>query len=151
MKNNNNNNINNNDYNIRGGPTRFDPRGVTLRRAGLNGQARNTFGSFPPWVHPIPASRPMPSGLYMCMALPPTEKIPDRRLGWKLWRASLGDVGGPNRPHPDPFGSARAALAARAPKRRSKRFGGTGRRRAENVTHSVFWRTCVRQVVQFIT
>ena len=50
--------------------------------AGLHGQARNTLGSFPPWVHPIPASRPMSSGHFMCMALPPTEMIPDWRLGW---------------------------------------------------------------------
>ena len=59
--------------NLKGGPTRFRPRGVTLRKAGLYGQARNTFGPFPPWVPPIPASRPTSSGLYMCMALPPTE------------------------------------------------------------------------------
>ena len=71
---------NNNNNNLRGGPTRFDPRGVTLRRAGLYGQARNTFGSFPPRVPPIPASRPTSSGLYMCMALPPTEMIPHRMV-----------------------------------------------------------------------
>ena len=43
--------------------------GATLRRAGHHGQARNTFSSFPPWVRPIPASRPMSSGHFMCMAL----------------------------------------------------------------------------------
>ena len=58
---------------ISGGPTRFDQRGVTLRRASHIGQARNTLSSFLFRVLPIPASRPMPSGHFMCMAFPPTE------------------------------------------------------------------------------
>ena len=66
--------------NLRGGPTRFDPRGATLRRAGLYGQARNACGSFPPWVPPIPASRRISSGLYMGTALPPTEMILHRMV-----------------------------------------------------------------------
>ena len=62
------------------GPTRFDQRGVTLRKAGHYGQARNTFSTFPFRVSPIPASRPMPSGVFMYMALPPTKDTrPTRR------------------------------------------------------------------------
>ena len=79
-KNTNNIIINNNNNNLTGGPTRFDPRSVTLRRAGLYGQTRYTRGSFPPRVPPIPASRPTSSGLFMCMAPPPTEMIPDRMV-----------------------------------------------------------------------
>ena len=68
------------------GPTRFHLRGVTLRRAGHHGQARNTFSPSPCWVLPIPASRPMSSGLFMCMALPPTEEMPNRRSGCSCGR-----------------------------------------------------------------
>ena len=59
----------------------------------------------------------------------------------------MGDFGGPSRPHLDPFRNAWVALAVRAPKRRSKRCGGTERRRAPNVTHSVVWRTCVPESI----
>ena len=77
-------------------PTRFDPRGVTLRRAGHHGQARKSFGSFPSWVRPIPASRPMSSGLSMCMALPPTEGIANRRLGRSRGHAEVRSGGHPS-------------------------------------------------------
>ena len=53
---------------ISGRPTRFN------RRASHHGQARNTFSSFRLLVLPIPASSPMPSSHFMCMALPPTER-----------------------------------------------------------------------------
>ena len=64
-----------------GGPTRFDLRGVSLRKAGHHGQARNTISSSLFRVLPIPASRPMPSGHFICMALPPTEDA--RREVWR--------------------------------------------------------------------
>ena len=75
--------------NLRGGPTRLDPRGVTLRRAGQHGQARNRFSPSPCWVLPIPASRPMSSGLFMCMALPSTEEMPSRRSGCDCGRREI--------------------------------------------------------------
>ena len=62
-----------NNNNPRGGPTRFDLRGVTLRRASQYRQARNTLSSFPRRILQIPASCPMPSGHFICMALPSTE------------------------------------------------------------------------------
>ena len=71
------------------GPTRFDLRGVTLRRAGHHGQARNIVSSFLSRVLPFPASRPTSSGLYMCMAPPSTEEIANRRLGCSRGRAGV--------------------------------------------------------------
>jgi len=100
------------------GPTRFDPRGVTLRRAGHHGQARNNVSSSPLWVLPISASRLMPSGYFTCMAPSSTE---DARLEvWmqmlacqnKVRRASLGEVCGPNGRQADGGGAAQ------------RRFGG---------------------------
>ena len=98
------------------GPTRFDPRGVTLRRAGHHGQARKSFGSFPPWVRPIPASRPMSSGLFICLALPSTEDTPlmvsmqPRECRSKVWKASLGDFGNPSGRSAGSSRSFRAAM-----------------------------------------
>ena len=111
-----NNNNNNNNNNLRGGRPASTSEGATLQRAGHHGQARNTFSSFLPRVPPIPASRPMPSGHFMCMALPPT--IDTRREVWmyaracrsKVWRASLGDFGSPDGRSAEPFRSLRAAL-----------------------------------------
>ena len=102
-----------------------------------HGQACNTRSSFPPRVHPIPSSHPISSGHFRRMAPSPADKRPDCRLGCKLWRASLGDVGCPNRTRPD-----------RAAKRRSKRFGGTERSRAPTVTHNVVRRTCVPRSIR---
>ena len=101
---------------ISGGPTRFDQRGVTLQRASHHGQARNTLSSFQFQVLPIPASRPMPSGHFMCMALPPTEDTrPDDR-GSKRRRAPQGDLCNPNGHRPDAVRISSAALAARWPR-----------------------------------
>ena len=85
--------FNNNTNNLRGGPTRFDQLGVTLRRASHYGQARNTFSSFPLRVLPIPASRPMASGHFMCMAPPPTEVAPVGVDGGARGRSSEGTGG----------------------------------------------------------
>ena len=90
--------------------------GATLRRAGHHGQARNTFSSFLFRVLPFPASRPMSSGHFMCMALSPTKDT--RREVWmqalayrsKVWRASLGDFGSPNCHSAEPSRSPWAAL-----------------------------------------
>ena len=82
------------------GPTRFDQRGDTLRRAGHHRQTRNMVGSFRSQVLPIPASRHTSSGLSMCMAHPPTEETANLRLGccrkcpevgcgWNWWRSWL--------------------------------------------------------------
>ena len=62
--------------NLQRGRPALSSHGVTLRWAGHYGQARNMVSSFQFWVLPIPASRPMPSGHFMCMALPPTERYP---------------------------------------------------------------------------
>ena len=65
-----------NNNNLRGGRPASTSEGATLRRAGHHGQARNTFSSFLFRVLPIPASRPMSSGLFICLALPSTEDTP---------------------------------------------------------------------------
>jgi len=67
--------------------------GVTLRRASHHGQARNTFSSFLFRVLPFPASRPMSSGHFMCMALSPTKKIPDWSLRWSRKHAEVRSGG----------------------------------------------------------
>ena len=90
----------NNNNNLKGGRPASTRVGVTQRKAGHHGQARKSFDSFPPWVRPIPASRPMSSGLSMCMALPPTEetanlrsgccrKCPEVGCGWHWWGSWL--------------------------------------------------------------
>ena len=128
------------------GPTRFDPCGVTLRRAGHHGQARNMFSSFQFRVLPIPASRPMPSGHFMYMALPPTKDTAWERLMAQpipTRPVREGDLGSPNGRQKEPIRSPWAALAAQAAKRRSKRLAGSERRGALNVTQTVGWGTCV--------
>ena len=62
---------NNNNNNLMGAYPEIR-HGVTPQKAGHHGQARNTFSPFQFRVLPIPASRPMPSGHFMCMALPLT-------------------------------------------------------------------------------
>ena len=69
------------------GPTRFHQLGVTPRRAGHHGQARNMFSSFLLRVRPIPASRPTSSGLFTCLALPPMEDTFPELIGIELGRA----------------------------------------------------------------
>ena len=88
----------------------------------------------------------------MCMAPSPTEKIPGLEVKMKpqacpgkVWRASLGDVGGPNGLQMDLF---RATLGSKWPRGGSKRPSGIERRRAPNVTHSVVWRTCVSKSIR---
>ena len=66
---------------ISGGPTRFFQRGVTQQMAGRHVQARNTFSSFPFRVLPVPASRPMPSGYFICMVRPPAGDNPSACFG----------------------------------------------------------------------
>ena len=73
----------------RGRPA-LSSHGVTLRWAGHYGQARNMVSSFQFWVLPIPASRPMPSGHFMCMAPPPTEETANLRLGCCRKRPEVG-------------------------------------------------------------
>ena len=96
-----------NSTTISKGPTRFDPRGVTLQKAGHHGQARNNVSSFLYRVLPIPASRPMSSGHFMCMAPLPTEDTFKKsgcssgrakvRSGWHPWgRAAPQTIARPN-------------------------------------------------------
>ena len=82
------------------------------------------------------------------MAPPPTEKIPGLEVKMKpqacpgkVWRASLGDVGGPKGLQMDPFRGPRAALGSKWQMGRSKRPNGIERRRAPNVTLSAVWGT----------
>ena len=97
------------------GPIRFDQLGVTLRKAGLHGQARNTLSSCPRRVLPIPASRPMPSGHFMCMALR-LRKIPAQRSGCSRGRVEVrfgshpGTKSRPNRHQAGPCRSPGAVL-----------------------------------------
>ena len=90
------------------------------------------------------------------MAPPPREKIPGLEVKMKpqacpgkVWRASLGDVGGPNGLLMDPFRNPWAALGSKWPRGRSKRPNGIERRRAPNVTPSVVWGTCVSKNIRF--
>jgi len=68
------------------------------------------------------------------------------------WFGALsGDVVGVN-----PEGAAKyriswPALVAQQARAAPKNWDGTGRRRAPNVTHSVFWRTGVPKVMENIT
>ena len=64
--------FNNNDNNLMGAHPKIR-HGVTPQNAGHHGQAQNAVSSFKFRVFQIPASRPMPSRFFMCMALPPTE------------------------------------------------------------------------------
>ena len=50
--------------------------GYYTGRAGRHGQARNSFQF---WVGSLPASRPMSSRHFMCMALQPTDEVHDNR------------------------------------------------------------------------
>ena len=77
---------NNNNNNLREGRPASTSRGVTLQQVGHHGQARNNFSCFQFWVLPIPASRPMSSGHFMCMVLPPTEDARwdvRKKHGWR--------------------------------------------------------------------
>ena len=90
-------------------------RGVTPQRAGHHGQARKTFSSFQIRVFPIPASRPIPSGHFMCMALPPTQDTRPEVRASKGRRACQGGLGNPNGHQPESVQNSSAALAARRP------------------------------------
>ena len=83
----------------------------------------------------------------MCMAPPPTEKIPGLEVKMKpqacpgkVWRASLGDVGRPTCLRADLYRNLWGALADRVPTGRSKRHIGAGQRGAKYVTHSAISR-----------
>ena len=84
---------NNNNNNLRGGRPASTCEGATLQRACHHGQARNTFSSFLCRVLPIPASRPMSSGHFICMAPSPTKKIPDWSLRWSRKHAEVKSGG----------------------------------------------------------
>ena len=118
------------------GPTRLDQLGVTLQRAGHHGQARNIFSSFPLRVLPIPASRPTPSGLFTCLALPPTEATSPVLLGIELGRA-------PNATPTVVSGTGvlkvREIIAYSEHRVKSRKV--VPRQGAAYVTHSVVWRT----------
>ena len=118
------------------GPTRFHQLGVTLRRAGHHGQARNMFGSFLLRVRPIPAARPTSSGLFTCLALPPTEATSPVLIGIDLGRA----------PNATPSvvsgtGALKVMEIIAYYERRVKRRKVVPRQGAPNVTRSVVWRT----------
>ena len=89
--------------------------GVTPQKAGHHGQARNTFSSFQFRVFPIPASRPMPSGFFMCMALPPTENTRPEVHRSHGRRASQAGRSSPNGHQPEPVKNSWSALAAQTP------------------------------------
>ncbi len=73
-----------------------------------------------------------------------------RRVQNRSPRGSLGTLGGPKLRGAELCQILWAALAAQVARTRSKAAMATEQRRAPNVTYSVLWRTCVRQVIQFI-
>ena len=85
------------------------------RRAGHHGRARITLSSFQFWVFPIPASRPMPSGFFMCMALPPTEDTRPEVHRSNGRRASQAGRGSPNGYQPEPVKKSWSVSLAQTP------------------------------------
>ena len=136
----------------RGRPA-LSSRGVTLRRAGHYGQARNMVSSFQFWFSrsPLPALCRRATSCAWCSRL---RKMPDRRSGCscghaevRCGRHSLATLGVQTG-----VGRNRSGVLGRSwrpswPKRRSKRTDGSGRGRAPNVTHSMVRRTCVPRTI----
>ena len=145
----------NNNNNHRRGNRPACPAQASLRRTGHHGQARKTFGPFQSWVVPLPASRPTPSGRFICMALPPTDEVRHRKSGCSHQHSEVRSemllrmmLATPNGCPTVPFGVSWAFLAAGAATRRPKCSQGTQQRRAPNTTHSVLWRTRVSETIQ---
>ncbi len=134
--------------------------GAILRRDNHHGQGRNTFSSFLSRVLPFPASRPMSSGHFMCMALSSTQKKPTGGLNvsadvpkhglegitGRLWQPK-GLLG---RTIPESLGGLGRFWRPRLQKRLYQRFNGLERGRAPNTARSAVWGTCVPQTIIII-